>query len=303
MHPDQLTVTVEMVRELVDQQFPEWTGLPLRRVHGEGTVNAIFRLGDHLAVRLPLRPGDVDTTRQWLTSEADAARRLLGRTRFATPEPVALGEPAAGYPLPWSMQTWLPGTTASIEDPAASVRFAHDLADFVVDVRAIDTRGRTFAGNGRGGDLRSHDAWVDHCFDRSEELLDVPRLRQLWRRLRELPRASPDVMNHGDLIPGNMLVSKGSLAGILDVGGLGPADPALDLVGAWHVLDARPRSAFRRHLACDDLEWERGKAWAFVQAIGAAWYYVQTNRTMHRMALRTLDRILADEPQVRPGTA
>ncbi len=34
--------------------------------------------------------------------EAAAARELLGHTPFATPEPVALGRPGAGYPLPWS---------------------------------------------------------------------------------------------------------------------------------------------------------------------------------------------------------
>jgi Phosphotransferase enzyme family len=34
-------------------------------------------------------------------------------------------------------------------------------------------------------------------------------------------------MTHGDLIPGNVLVSNGRLSGIIDVGGLGPADPAL----------------------------------------------------------------------------
>lgn len=47
--------------------------------------------------------------------------------------------------------------------------------------------------------------------------------------MRELPRGTAaDVMNHGDLIAGNVLVSHGRLAGVIDVGGAGPADPALD---------------------------------------------------------------------------
>ena len=193
------------------------------------------------------------------------------------------------------MQTWLPGVVATDHDPGGSEAFAHDVAAFITDVRAIDTRGRTFSGGGRGGDLKSHDAWMETCFGQSDQLLDVPRLRRLWESLRSLPRdaAAGDVMTHGDLIPGNVLVSNGRLAGVLDVGGLGPADPALDLVAGWHLLDAGPRQVLREGLGCDDLEWERGKAWAFQQAMGAVWYYVDSNPAMSRMARRTLNRIVA----------
>jgi aminoglycoside phosphotransferase (APT) family kinase protein len=193
------------------------------------------------------------------------------------------------------VQTWLPGTAATDEDPGGSVAFAHDLAEFIHGVRAIDTGARAFNGMGRGGDLRSHDAWMETCFARSEQILDVPRLRRMWAVLRELPRsAASDVMTHGDLIPGNVLVRDGRLAGVIDVGGLGPADPALDLVGGWHLLEAGPRQVLRDDLNCDDLEWERGKAWAFEQAMGAAWYYAESNPAMSLMGQRTLRHILAD---------
>ena len=130
MHPDQLVVTVTTVRGLVADQFPQWRALPVRELSTSGTVNALFRLGDHLVARLPLRSGDGETTRLQLEAEADAARELLGRTPFATPEPLGIGRPGRGYPLPWSVQTWLPGTTAAEQDPGASVPFAHDLAVF-----------------------------------------------------------------------------------------------------------------------------------------------------------------------------
>jgi aminoglycoside phosphotransferase (APT) family kinase protein len=295
MHPNQLTISRETVRMLVDAQFPEWRDLPITQFASQGTVSALFRLGERLAARFPLQPGDVGSTRRWLESEAEAARELLGRTRFRTPEPVALGEPGEGYPLPWSVQTWLPGTAATVEDPGGSVAFAHDLAEFIDGVRAIDTRGRAFDGKGRGGDLRSHDAWMEACFQHSQRLMDVPRLRRMWAVLRELPRsAAGDVMTHGDLIPGNVLVRDGRLVGVIDVGGLGPADPALDLVGAWHLLEAGPRQVLRDDLNCDDLEWERGKAWAFEQAMGAVWYYVKSNPVMSLMGQHTLQRIMAD---------
>jgi aminoglycoside phosphotransferase (APT) family kinase protein len=297
MHANQLTVSPETVRGLVDDQFREWRGLPIRSIASQGTVNAIFRLGDHLAARFPLQPRDVEATRRWLRAEAEAARELVGRTRFPTPEPVAFGEPGPAYPLPWSVQTWIPGVVATDDDPGESVAFAHDLAEFINGVRAIDTRGRTFRGGGRGGDLPSHDAWMETCLGNSEQLLDVARLRRMWAVMRNLPRGDTrDVMAHGDLIPGNVLVSNGHLAGVLDVGGLGPADPALDLVAAWHLLEAGPRQALREDLGRDDLEWQRGKAWAFVQAMGTVWYYRDSNPAMSRMGRRTLERIIADGP-------
>ena len=295
MHPDQLEISIEVVHRLVDEQFPSWSGMPINPVASHGTVNALFRIGEHLVARFPLQGADVEATRRWLEREANAARELLGHAAFPTPEPVAIGEPGAGYPLPWSVQTWLPGTVATQADPGQSVAFGHDLAEFIRSVRAIDTLGRTFSGQGRGGDLHSHDSWVTECFVRSESLIEVGRLRRIWAELRELPRnGSPDQMTHGDLIPGNILVAGDRLAGVIDVGGLGPADPALDLVGSWHLLEDEPRRVLREDLGCDDVEWARGKAWAFVQAMGGIWYYLESNPTMSRMGQRTLGRIMRD---------
>lgn len=294
MHAGQLGVSAPQVRALVARQFPRWRDLPVSAVTSAGTVNAIFRIGDQLAARFPLMPMEVGAAVRWLRAEAAAARELAGRTRFPTPEPVAIGEPGEGYPLPWAVQTWLPGTVASDEDPGASVLFAHDLAEFIGGVRSMDTRGRTFGGPGRGGDLRAHDGWMETCFRNSEGLLDVSRLRRLWTGFRELLREAPDVMTHGDLMPGNMLVSGGRLVGVLDVGGLGPADPAVDLVGAWHLLDRLPRQVLRDRLGSGDLEWQRGMAWAFAQAMGLVWYYADANPVMSRTGRRTLERIVAD---------
>jgi aminoglycoside phosphotransferase (APT) family kinase protein len=152
-------------------------------------------MGERFTARFPLQPREVDAARGWLEREAEAARELLGRTRFPTPEPVAIGEPGASYPLPWSVQTWVPGVVATDQDPGDSFAFAHDLAEFVSG-----------------------------------------------------------------------------------------------------VLEREPRQALRQQLDCDDLEWERGKAWAFQQAMRTVWYYHQTNPAMSRMGRRTLARIMADPP-------
>ncbi|KUN94489.1 aminoglycoside phosphotransferase family protein [Streptomyces caeruleatus] len=297
MHEDQVDVTTDIVATLVREQFPQWSHEPVQLLPSTGTVNAIFRIGNDLSARFPLRLADADETLAVLEQEARASAELAQVSRFPAPEPVALGRPGAGYPMPWSVQTWLPGTVASDADadPSGSDAFAEDLAAFIAALRETGTRGRLFDGQGRGGVLTHHDDWMAKCFEESEGLLDVPRLREVWSRLRELPRAGADVMSHRDLIPGNVLVAGDRLGGVLDTGGFGPADPALDLVSAWHLLQPGPREVLRRALGCADLEWERGKAWAFEQATGLVWYYVESNPAMSEMGRRTLDRILESE--------
>jgi aminoglycoside phosphotransferase (APT) family kinase protein len=296
MHPGQLAVSPLVVSTLIAEQFPQWRALPIQPVSGAGTVNAIFRVGEHVVARFPLEPSDdVEAVRQELELEAAAAEELSGRTPFATPIPLGIGEPGAGYPLPWSVFTWLPGHPATADNCSQSDSFAMDLGEFILAVRAIDTRGRTYDGNGRGGDLGSYDGWIELCLANSSGLLNVPSLCVIWNQVRDLPRGdAPDVMNHGDLIPPNVLAADGHLTGVLDVSAFKAADPALDLVSAWHLLDAPRRELLRDHLGCDDAEWQRGRGWAFQQAIGAVWYYVDSNPIMSTNCRRTLDRIKAD---------
>lgn len=292
MHAGQLHADAQTVHRLVETQFPQWRGLPVTELSTSGTVHAIFRIGDHLAARLPLVGHDPAHTRRMLMTEAEAGRELVAAATVPVPRPVAIGEPGAGYPLPWSVQTWLSGHDATVEDPGGSDAFAHDLAALIAGMRASSTRGRRFDGVGRGGHLVDHDEWLATCFQQSEDLLEVPLLRQIWADLRMLPEVDEDVMCHRDLIPPNVLVEDGRLVGVLDGGSFGPADPAVDLVAAWHLLDQPQRGILRRELGCGDIQWQRGMAWAFQQAMGLVWYYVDSNPTMSRWGRRTLDRII-----------
>ncbi len=130
MHVGQLLVPAATARALIDEQFPKWRGLRLHRVSAAGTVHEIFRLGDRLAARFRLEADEVESVWSDLRAESEAARELAGHTRFATPEPVAIGAPGRDYPMPWLVQTWLDGTVAMDDDPGESERFATDLAEF-----------------------------------------------------------------------------------------------------------------------------------------------------------------------------
>ena len=301
MHTDQVPIDLERVRALVGDQFPQWRGSTITSVPSDGTVNAIFRIGSRLAARFPLRAADPGTELARLRAEAAAMLELSERCPFPTPLPVAIGYPAQDYPLPWSVQTWLPGRVATPAGLASSTTFALDLAALINSLRAADTRGRQFGGHGRGGNLPDHDDWMRLCFEKSEGLMDIPRLHAVWAELRELPVAGPDVMSHRDLIPANLLVSGGRLVGVLDGGDFAAADPALDLVAAWHLLDSGAREVLRLGVNARTVEWQRGAAWAFQQSMGLVWYYRNTNPGMSALGRGTLQRILED-PAI-PGTA
>lgn len=292
MHEGQLDVTVELVEGLVKEQFPEWSGLAVRAVPSHGTVNALFRIGDELVARFSILPGDAATVQQELEDEADAARRLRAMSPYPTPEPIAIGAPGSGYPLPWAVQTWVNGTIAYDADVAGSTGFAEDLARFVLALRAQPTEGRVFTGSWRGGVLTSQDEYVADGLERSRGMIDVDALARLWADLRTTPRTEPDAWTHRDLMPGNLLAKDGRLAGVIDVGTFTVSDPAMDLQPAWNLLDPTARSAFRVALGSDEAEWRRGMGWSFAQAIGCLWYYVETNPVMSRTAHHTLTALL-----------
>jgi len=117
-------------------------------------------------------------------------------------------------------------------------------------------------------------------------------MHRLWSRISLLPSEDPDEKCHSDLTPSNLLVTAERLTGVLDTGGFQAADPALDLVAAWHLFDEFPRAEMRDALGCSDLQWERGAAWAFQQAAGAHWYYLLTNPAMAEMGATTVDRLI-----------
>ncbi len=293
MHDDEVTIGEDQVGALVAEQLPSLAGLDVTRVEGGGTVNTIFRIGEEVVARFPRRAGEPSRVRYRLGREAAAAAEFRQVCSVPAPEPLHTGHPGHGYPLPWSAQTWVRGSTATPISCQHSTALADDLIGLLQELRAADIGGRRFHGEGRGGSLRDHDAWVEECIRRSEGLVDTAAMGAAWARFRRLPATDADIMCHGDLIPSNVLVSGGRLRGVLDTGGYGPADPALDLVAGWHLLADGPRERLRRGLECSDLQWERGRAWAFEQAAGAYWYYQDTNSVMAEMGRTTLARILS----------
>ncbi|KQV64386.1 aminoglycoside phosphotransferase family protein [Rhizobium sp. Root1220] len=296
MHSDQIGIKAAHVSELIADQFPQFQGEEIIELDTAGTVNAVFRIGTKHAARFPLRMMDPAECTRMLDEQAKASAEFNELCPFPSPKPVGIGRQSGVFPLPWLVQTWIEGKVATPMGLCNSSVFALDLVRLITTLRAADLEGRTFDGRGRGGNLTDHDGWMEVCFSKSEHLLDVEHLRRMWGSFRELPSPTREAMSHKDLIPGNLLVHGEHLVGVLDTGDFAPADPSLDLVAGWHLLDRDTRTILREALQIDDLEWRRGAAWAFQQAMGLAWYYESTNPVMAELGRSTISRLIEDCP-------
>ena len=306
LHDDEIPIDIGLVRRLVDNGFPHYAGLPLRRLAAFGSTNVLFRLGDDLLVRLPRQPGGgsaIDKERRWLPE-------ICPHLPVAVPEVVAVGEPAFGFEESWSIVRWLEGElpqACTPEDrprPERSV-LAVDLADVILALRALPVPEAAASDSGlrgyRGRSLEEFDAQcrrnIQQCRSIEDLDLDLNAAQRVWAAALALPGASevgPDRWYHGDLVAENLLLNDGRLTGVLDFGGLRVGDPTVDLHGAWELLDAPAREVFRARLGVDDGEWLRGRAWALAIALGSFTYYWTTMPARRRDRLAMVRSVLAD---------
>jgi aminoglycoside phosphotransferase (APT) family kinase protein len=291
LHDNEVRVEADTAANLIRDQFPAYFGDPISPLY-EGTDNAVFQIGQRATARFPLRKVEPQVCVDALRREASALNELSSCCPVPTPKPVGIGKRGYGYPMPWAVQSWVAGSTATPDGFGASETFAFDIANLISTLRRADTKERSFIGSGRGGRLHDHEGWMATCLENSETFLDVPPLRRLWKRFRDLSAPNTLAMCHKDLIPANLLVEGDRLVGVLDGGSFGPADPALDLVAAWHLFDSTGREVLRTQLRCEEAEWWRGAGWAFEQAMGLAWYYNETHPGMAALGRSTLKRIV-----------
>ncbi|WP_153453962.1 aminoglycoside phosphotransferase family protein [Streptomyces smaragdinus] len=296
MHPDEHPLDAALVRRLIAGRFPEWASLDVTRLPSGGTVNAMFRLGGRMVVRLPLTPGgagDVTLERTWLP-------RLAPLLPVALPEVLGAGEPTPDYPYPWSVYGWLDGTNpepGALTDP---VGLAGDLAAFVTAMRAVTLPDAP--GAHRGGPLAVQDPGTREAIDALRKLpaegVDCDAVTAVWDRALAAPAwdGAPGWL-HADLMPGNLLVSSGGrLGAVIDFGCTGAGDPACDLFPAWNLLPAgAARDAFRAGVGVDDATWLRGRARTLSQAVVALPYYRTTNPAMAGNARHVIREVLAEE--------
>ena len=285
-------ITSTLVESLVANQFPDWSRRLVRFVEPGGWDNRTFRLGDDLLVRLPSHVryvAQVPKEHRWLP--------FLGRLLpLPIPVPVALGQPALGYPWPWSVYRWLEGEPASAVNVADVEAFAEDLAAFLRVLHALDPTGGPPPGEHnffRGASLITYDQDTRRAISALSGKVDTTACAHVWEAALAATPTGPASWLHGDVAASNLLVRDGRLSAVLDFGAMAIGDVACDLTIAWTSFAGAQRRGFRDRIARDDATWARARGWALWKAlILIAWKGGPTEAVAD--AGRVLDAVLGE---------
>jgi aminoglycoside phosphotransferase (APT) family kinase protein len=260
---DDIDIDEELVRILLEEQHPDLAGLELREVAG-GWDNHMWRLGQELAVRMPRTaraPSLLRAEQQWLPV-------IASTLPLPVPVPVRVGEPSRRFPKTWTVARWVEGEPADYA-PITSPMAADTLADFL---RALHRTAPPEApGNPtRGVPMATLNQDLDRWLPVTASSGVVNDVRCVWEQAVEAPAwDNAPVWLHGDLHPANVVVSDGTLSGVVDFGELCAGDPATDLASAWLLLPAGSASRFfHAYAKADKAAIRRARGWAVLRALG-----------------------------------
>src|SRR3984957_20415092 len=125
MRGSQIDIDEVLIARLLEEQAPHLAGLRAMKVT-DGWDNAVWRLGDVLAIRITRRAVAVDLHRheqRWLPV-------LAPGLPLPVPAPVIAGVPSAQFPWPWSVVPWFDGEIAAVAPPLQGE--ARELARFLM---------------------------------------------------------------------------------------------------------------------------------------------------------------------------
>ncbi|MFE5322214.1 aminoglycoside phosphotransferase family protein [Paenibacillus sp. NPDC056579] len=259
-----IEITTELVRRLINSQFPQWKDLSVRPVEKSGHDNRTFRLGNELTVRLPSHERYASAVEKELTW-LPVFKPFLS---LPIPAPIAKGEPTDEYPLPWSVNRWIDGDTVKRSNIRDQNEFAEDLAGFLLELEAIDASRGVPAGTQnfhRGGNLAVYDNDTRSVIETLQ--YDQQLLTEIWELSLATTYQSAPLWLHGDVAVGNLLVKEGKLCGVIDFGTMGVGDPSSDLVMAWNFFDDVSRSIFLTRMNFDEATVHRARGWALWKAL------------------------------------
>ena len=260
-------INVELVENLISDQFPEYAHLPVSSVEKQGHDNRTFRLGNDMLVRIP--------SAQYYALKVPKEQKLLPLIKpylsVNIPEPIKLGNPSYYYPFNFSIYKWLEGTSANLIafDDKSLETIAVQLAKFLNELHGIQGVNGPSPGkhNGWGGEHVSvYDQGARKQIAELSGIVDQNKAIELWEQACKTKPNKKPMWIHGDFAFGNFLIKDGALSAVIDFGGMAIGDPASDLVIAWTFLKDRSREIFIESMDYDSDTWLRARGWVLWKA-------------------------------------
>lgn len=252
-----------LVSQLLAEQHSDLQHLEIQFVDA-GWDNAMFRLGDRLAVRLPRRA----IAATLLEKEQYWLPQLAKQLPIAVPVPHRIGLPNSRYPWHWSVTPWLPGQTA--DEIRLNVDHAQQFALFLKALHVVAPENAP-KNPFRGVPLLQRVTMLNERIQRVEAQtrLITPTLRSLWQQAVDAPIDLEATWIHGDLHPRNILVNTGGMTGVIDWGDLAAGDSATDLAAFWYLFPEQQlrRLAIETYGAVSEATLARAKGWAILFGI------------------------------------
>lgn len=285
----EIDLTTELVRQLLEAQFPKLAELPLS-VASNGWDNVLFRLGDDLVVRMPRR----QAAAQLVENEIRWLPELEQGLPLQVPTPIHAGSPTSFYPWSWSIIPWVNGRAIGTRPFVDEESAARLLGQFLAVLHRPAPEG--FPPNPyRGIPLSQGAETTEQRFSVLDTKPDLQqRLRPLWNEaLAATPWRGAPIWIHGDLHPANIIITDDKISSVIDFGDVTAGDPATDLLIAWALFGSEARDVFRlaaetKTRPIDDAMWVRGRGWAIRHGL-AVLSASADNPEMHAIALRTLE--------------
>lgn len=261
-------ISLEIVKNLIKSQFPQFKKLQIKEVDVQGHDNRTFHLGDELLIRLPSAEcysDKVEIEQKWLPI-------LAKNLSFQIPSSIAMGKPSRDYPFNWSIYKFIEGQSANtLNLNKLDLNFiALQLTQFLKELHKVDIAGAPIPGVHnfyRGANLKIYDKETRSAILNLKKLINADAALKLWEKALISKWEKSPVWIHGDLAPGNIIIKNNKLIGVIDFGGMAVGDPACDLVIAWTFLKDESRKIFKTNLALDSNTWMRAQGWALWKAL------------------------------------
>ncbi|MGV0923713.1 phosphotransferase [Empedobacter tilapiae] len=293
MHNNEVTINEDLVKKLIQTQFPEYSNLKLEKVQSFGTDNVLFRLGEKMLARFP----KIDWAIGQIEKEIIWMPRLAEVLPVRIPNPLKLGIAQDKYPWNWGIYEWIIGNVHSIYELKNNVELVYEISHFLSKLQEVNSEQAPIFHDYKYL-LKSQNEKIIIAIDACRSYLNelsIKKIQAIWQLSINLPSWGQNpIWTHGDLHSSNLLFREEKLYAILDFSQLQLNDPAVDLTIAWNTFDEKNRKLFHEILTIDENTWLRGRAYALMKALYAIPYYQNTNPEIIERSYFTLQQILEE---------